>query len=169
MKIIGDGGHALVVRDVLAHFKDSTALIEGKIVRFADIEATFIAVGDNAARKREAEAATGPFLKVVHPSAYVSPSAQIGDGTIIMAGAIIQPGAVIGKHCIVNSGAVVDHECVLEDYVHIAPRAALCGNVRVGEGALVAVGVGIGPGASIPAWSVVKARRLHVEPVQSHG
>jgi sugar O-acyltransferase (sialic acid O-acetyltransferase NeuD family) len=135
-----------------------------------EFEPAFCAIGDNAARKKEVLAAGAlPWVTIVHPLAYVSKSASIGEGTIVMAGAVVQAGARVGRHCIVNTGASVDHDCVVEDYAHLAPGAHLCGNAHVGEGALVAVGVGVAPGGKIPAWSVAKARRLEIEPVQSHG
>ena len=149
MKVIGDGGHAAVVREL------------------PPAEGTLVAIGDNRARKRvvEAEKGSGPFATLIHPTAWVSPTARLGEGSVIMAGAIVQAGAVIGAHCIINTGASVDHHCIIEDFVHIAPGARLCGAVRVGEGTLVGVGVGIAPGAVIPAWSLVKARRLEIEPI----
>ena len=147
VNLIGDGGHAAVVREC--------QFIGGK---------WFVSIGDNAARKRVVNEHENlhftdeiPWASyVVHKTAVISPSATIEEGTVIMAGAIIQAGAVIGRHCIINTGATVDHHCVLEDYVHIAPGAHLCGNVKVGEGALVGVGVGIEPGVVIPPWSTVK-------------
>jgi sugar O-acyltransferase (sialic acid O-acetyltransferase NeuD family) len=152
MNIVGDGGHAVVVRDVAA--------------RCGASEGTFIAIGDNEARKKEAENAKGDFFPVlVHPSAVIS-DLNIGEGSIIMAGAVLQPRVKIGRHCIVNSGATVDHHCIIGDFVHIGPGAHLCGNVTVGEGALIGVGVGIAPGAVIPAWSLVKARRLEICPMR---
>ena len=57
---------------------------------------------------------------------------------------------------------------MLEHFVHIAPGAHLCGHVKVGEGTLVGVGVGIAPMAVIPPWSLVKAARLDIEPLQDH-
>ena len=153
MRIIGDGGHARVIRDLIAPSNppDKYAVI---------------AVGDNAIRKRLAEEHEDlQFIALVHPRAYVAGPNRIGDGTVVMAGAVIQAGAVIGKHCIINTGATVDHDCVIGDYVHIAPGAHLCGHVEVGEGALVGVGVGIAPMCKIPAWTLVKARRLELEPL----
>lgn len=149
MRIIGDGGHAAVVRELPPQ------------------DGILVAIGDNRARKRvvESEKGSGAFATLVHPTAWVSPTARIGEGTVIMAGAVVQARAVIGRHCIVNTGASVDHDCILLDYVHIAPGAHLCGTVTVGEGALVGVGVGIAPGTFIPAWSVVKARRLEIESI----
>ena len=149
MKIIGDGGHATVCRECFTHG-----------------EGTFIAVGDNAARFREVLKAQGPFATLIAIGSFVSRTATIGEGTIIMAGAIVAAGARIGKHCIVNHGASVDHHCVIEDYAHIAPGAHLCGGVHVGEGALVGVGVGIEPGVTIPAWSIVKRERYTICPMK---
>lgn len=152
MKIIGDGGHAKVIKS------------------FATGDGCIIAVGNNFDRKREAAHYwPEPYQVLIHPSAIVAPDVVIGIGTVIMAGAVIQPGTRIGKHCIINTGATVDHDCVIEDYAHIAPGAHLCGHVHIGEGALVGVGVGIAPGCKIPAWSLVKARRLEIVPLQSNG
>ena len=154
MRIIGDGGHAKVVRDILK--KDGFL-------------GTFIAVGDNAARKREAESNTGDFFpSIVADSAYVSPLASVGDGTVVMRNAIVAAGAKVGRFCIVNHGATVDHDCVIGDYAHIGPGAHLCGHVEVGEGSLVGVGVGIAPGCKVPAWSLVKARRLEIVTLQGN-
>ena len=148
MRIIGDGGHAKVVRDVLEDMFGAYG--------------TFVAIGDNAARKREAEKVKDECPSVVARNAYVATDVLIGEGTIVMRGAIVQPGAKIGKFCIINTGATVDHDCVIGDYVHIAPGAHLCGHVEIGEGTLVGVGVGIAPMCKIPAWSLVKARKLEI-------
>jgi len=154
MRIIGDGGHAKVIKDFYPNW-------------WVDLESTFIAIGDNASRKREAERLFGPFQIVVHDAAIVSKSAAIGDGTVIMAGAVVQAGARIGKHCIINTGATVDHDCVIGDYAHIAPGAHLCGHVEVGEGALVGAGVCVAPMGKIPAWTLAKMRRLELVPLST--
>ena len=133
--MIGNGGHASVIKS------------------FAPL-ANVVAIGDNAARKREARNGRA-WDTPIHRHAIVY-TKNIGEGTVIMAGAVIQPHVKIGKHVIINTGATVDHDCVIEDYAHIAPGAHLCGRVHVGEGALVGVGVGIEPGVKIPAWSIVK-------------
>ena len=159
--LIGDGGHAAVLRDLINLRKrmDKT---------FADAEGTIIAVGNNRDRAREAAERQGTtYTYLVHPTASVASSALIGMGTVIMAGAVVQARAVIGAHCILNTGCGVDHDSVLEDFVHIAPGANLCGSVRVGEGALVGVGVGVAPSAVIPPWVVLKARRLEIAPLNN--
>ena len=145
--MIGDGGHAAVIKT------------------FAP-DANVLAIGDNATRKRLVDEGFYTVEAAIHPSAIVAPYVPIGVGTVVMAGVIVQTGARIGRHVILNTGCTIDHDCVLEDYVHIAPGAHLCGNVHVGEGTLVGVGVGIAPNTTIPPWSLVKARRLEICPMK---
>ena len=152
MSVIGDGGHAKVIRSFYYH---------------AD---TIIAIGDNAKRRQVALENEGMrpavvYGRAIHPSAQVPASVSVGIGTVIMANVVVQIGATIGKHVILNTSCVVDHDCVIGDYAHIAPGAHLCGHVEIGEGTLVGVGVGIAPMCKIPAWTLVKARRLEMEPL----
>lgn len=77
------------------------------------------------------------FLTVVHPSAFVASSSEIGPGAQIMAGAIVQTGSQIGAMSVINTGAIVDHECSVGDYTHIAPGAVLCGGVHTGSSVFV--------------------------------
>ena len=151
--IHGDGEHAKVLRDI-------PIFPEGAWV---------VAIGDNAVRKKEVrnlEKEGRQFGVAIHASAVVSPKAKIGEGSVICAGAVIVADAVIGKHCIVNTCASVDHDCVLQDFVHIAPGAHLCGGVQVGEGGFVGTGVCLAPGYRVPEWTIIKARRIKPEDVQ---
>ena len=117
-----------------------------------------LAIGDNRVRaKLAANLAGWEWLMVVHPWAYVDPTAALGPGTVVFAGAVVQPEARLGAHAIVNTGAKVDHDCLVGDYVHLAPGVNLAGNVCVEEGALVGVGASVLPGVCIGAWSVVGA------------
>src|ERR1035438_7755435 len=52
---------------------------------------------------------------LVHPSAVISESARLEDGTVVMARVVINAGAQIGKNCIVNTAAVVEHDCRVGD------------------------------------------------------
>lgn len=98
---------------------------------------------------------------LVHPSAYVAKGAAIGPGGQILMGAAVGVDVSIGRTVIVNTKASVDHECVIEDAVHIAPGAVLCGCVRIARGVFVGAGavvlprVEIGEGAVVGAGAVV--------------
>ncbi len=125
--------------------------------------AWIVAIGDNSVRKKEALelARQGKSFGVaIHSFSFVSPKAKIGEGSVVCAGAVIQADAVIGKHCIINTGASVDHDSVLQDFVHIAPGAHLCGGVNVGEGGFVGTGVCLPPGFKVHEWTLIKARKF---------
>lgn len=62
---------------------------------------------------------------VIHPSAYVSSTANIQPGTVVLPHAIINTGCVVKMGCIINCGAIIDHDCVLEEGVHICLGAII--------------------------------------------
>ncbi len=83
------------------------------------------------------------FPTLIHPSAVIEPSAELGDGVQIFPHAYVGSEAKLGFGCIVNTGAIVSHDCVLADYVNLAPGAIVAGAVRIGEGTLIGMGVTI--------------------------
>jgi len=116
-----------------------------------------LAVGDNSVRRRMSIEMEFEWQTVVHPTAYVHATAELGEGTFVAAGAVIQPDVTIGPHSIINTGATVDHDCVIGGWAHIAPGAHLAGSVSVGEGALIGVGAAITPGIRIGDWAILGA------------
>jgi acetyltransferase EpsM len=113
------------------------------------------------ARERRAEAVQRltPVLSgwatVVHGSAWVSPTATVGEGAVIMAGAVVQSGAVLGAHSIVNSGAIVEHDVVLGEHVHVAPGATVGGAARIGAMAHIGLGAAVRDHTSVGAGATV--------------
>ena len=95
------------------------------------------------------------LANVLSPSAYVSPSAQIGEGTIVMHGAIINTGAKVGSNCIINSRALLEHDTQVLDNCHISTGAILNGGVLVEEGCFIGSGTIVKEGVSIGERSVV--------------
>lgn len=125
-----------------------------------------VAVGSNPDRKSIVSRLHCEFGVAVHPSAIVSPSATIGEGTVIMPGAIVNADAVIGRHCIVNTGASVGHDCHLGDFCHVAPHATLCGTVSLGEGVWIGAGAVVIQNLSVGAWSVVGAGTVVIDDIE---
>ena len=95
------------------------------------------------------------LANVVSPTAYVSPSAQIGNGTIVMHGAIINAGVKVGSNCIINSRALLEHDTQVLDNCHISTGAILNGGVLVEEGCFIGSGTIVKEGVSIGERSVV--------------
>jgi UDP-perosamine 4-acetyltransferase len=168
--VIGGGGHAKVVIDVLkaagwqvAGYTDPAPAAGGRIAdvpclgddaALADLHAAgipwaIVALGDNALRARMAERALAlgfALARAVHPSAQISPSARLGAGVAVMPGAVVNAGSVLGDNTILNTSATVDHDCAVGRSVHIAPGAHLAGYVTVEDEALVGVGSIVGRG-----------------------
>lgn len=184
--VLGAGGHGAVVAEAarasgilepVCFLDDFPAMHGSKILGLpvlgaigtlelipADVTGVLLGLGDNRHRSRLLELARQRGLDrpvVVHPRAFVSPSASLAGGTVVAAGAIVGTRAVIGSGCIINTGATVDHDCVLGDVVHIAPGAHLAGGVRVGTrcfigiGSCIIQGIEIGDGALVAAGATV--------------
>jgi sugar O-acyltransferase (sialic acid O-acetyltransferase NeuD family) len=117
-----------------------------------------LAVGDNARRLR-CFASVGDhfFPPIVHPAATISPSARIGNATVVMAGAVVNAAATIARAVIINSAAVVEHDCEIADGVHLSPRATLAGGVRVGRASWVGIGATIIQRIRVGERSIVAA------------
>ena len=100
---------------------------------------------------------------VVHPRAFIEPTASVAEGCQVFFNAYIGSDVKVGFGTIINTGAILSHDCVLGDYVNISPGAILAGAVRVGESALIGMGatinlgVSIGAGARVGNSAVVKA------------
>lgn len=98
---------------------------------------------------------------VVDPSAIVSETAVLGEGTFIGKGAIVNAEAKVGKMCIVNSKALVEHETVVGDYSHVAVGADLCGQVNLGDHVFVGAGAVVVQCADAGAGSFIKAGEVY--------
>ena len=127
-----------------------------------------ISIGDNATRKKIAEALDTTFYSAVHPKAIVSQHTTINVGCVIMAGVVLNVESHIGKHCIINTGAVVEHDCLVADYVHLSPNVSLAGNVSVGEGSHIGIGATVIQGIKIGKWSVIGAGAVIIKDVPDY-
>lgn len=170
MYLYGASGHAKVVMDILvASGEPVYGLVDDNpevnelagyqvYHQFEGFSPFIVSIGSNAIRKKVVEKlGNTSYGKAIHPSAILSPSALVNEGTVVMQGAIIQADTRIGRHCIINTGASVDHECVIGDFAHISPHSTLCGNVHVGEGSWIGAGTTVIPGVKIGKWCVVGA------------
>lgn len=101
----------------------------------------------------------------VHPRAMVSPSAKVGEGTMIFAGAAVQTRVRLGVHVVINTRASVDHDSTVGSWAHIGPGATLCGEVEIGEGAQIGAGATIIAGVKVGAHAIVGAGAVVIRDV----
>jgi UDP-2-acetamido-3-amino-2,3-dideoxy-glucuronate N-acetyltransferase len=73
----------------------------------------------------------------IHPTAEVSPHAQIGAGTRVWHHAQVREGAQLGSHCIVGKGVYIDFDVQIGSNVKIQNYALLYHGVTVEDGAFI--------------------------------
>ena len=162
--IVGAGGYGRVALDVLlangfgdrmlGFYDDAHAALSGEVrgvpilgdvgmlKSMLSVEPVHVvvAITDNTARLRVANslrALGARFLTTVHPEAYVSEAAMVGDGSVVTAGAIVHPDAAVGSHCFLGPRSVVDRDA------------------EVGAGGWSAAGAVVGPGGKVGARVVL--------------
>ncbi|MBE1556423.1 NeuD/PglB/VioB family sugar acetyltransferase [Sporosarcina limicola] len=191
--IIGDSGHAKVIADVVNSNDDmmvyarlddkyQEVFVEGELLK-GPVNHLFeligsdskirivIGIGSNIVRKKIVSNLKLPsemYVSAIHCDAIVSPSAEIGNGTVVMPGAVVNADAKIGNHVIVNSGSVVEHDCVVGDYSHISPNAVLTGGVSTGEGTHIGASASIIPLKKVGTWSIVGAGAVVVSDIEDN-
>ncbi len=103
------------------------------------------------------------FVTVIHPRAWVSPTATLGEGTLVLTGAIIHAACSVGEHAIVNTKASLDHESSLGDFASLLPGVTTGGGVRVGEFSCVCAGSTLSHQVKIGRHTVIGAGSLVLE------
>jgi len=98
---------------------------------------------------------------VISPRAYVSKTAEVGAGTIVMHDAIVNSYAKVGQHCILNTRSLVEHDAVVEDFCHVSTGAILNGNVHVKAKSFVGSLAVLQEGLIVPEGSVLSAGAFH--------
>lgn len=167
--IIGAGGHARVVADIISlnddiydfyGFIDSSNSTSSKnkslnvlgtendlldLVHKYRIFGGIVAVGDNSLRKKIVASITNicpefKFINCIHPSAVISSNTSIGIGNVFMPGSIINTTTKIGDHNIFNTNSSVDHDNDIRDFVSIGPCAKTGGKVTIYSGSAISIG-----------------------------
>jgi UDP-perosamine 4-acetyltransferase len=180
--IVGDGGHAKVILDIL----ESSGLVE--IVGFTGMETppsntllgypflgcdtllpqlfesgvhhAFVALGDNGRRQRRSRSILEQgftLINAISTAAVISRHACVGAGVAVMPGAIVNAGTHIGDGAIVNTNASIDHDCDIGNFAHVGPGAVLAGSVSVGDEAMLGAGCRLIPGIKVGRGAVVGA------------
>ncbi len=99
--------------------------------------------------------------QAISPSAYLSPTAVLGEGCIIMPNVIINSGAILSDNVFVHSGATIEHDCRISSHTFLSPGVVLSGYVQIGEGTFIGAGavvntdIGIGKNVTVGSGSVV--------------
>ena len=80
------------------------------------------------------------FHILVHPTAHVSPLAELGQGVFVGANSVIGPGARLAEHVFVNRGVTIGHDTNIGAFSRIQPGSNLGGLSSIGRGVTVGIG-----------------------------
>ncbi len=164
--IIGCGGHARVILDILNYDRniEVVALIDNVIPGSPEkimgipvygdhsvlpelfntgVKAVIIGIGKNNIRKEYFEQIKNTgivIINAIHPTANIAHNVKIGKGVVIAANATVSTNVEIGANTIINTGTIIEHEDIIESHVHISSGTVLAGRVKVKEGAFIGAG-----------------------------
>ncbi|MBX3611680.1 MAG: acetyltransferase [Hydrogenophaga sp.] len=173
--IVGAGGHGRSVLELVrqlgayipAGFLDDTLEpgteimgmpVLGSTAVLADLPAKgiadiHVAIGHNSTRQALLTRAGSAGLRcatLVHPRAFIAPSATVGSGCAVMAMASVGTEAVLADGAIVNMGAVVDHHARVGPCGHLGANATMAGGTSIGARAWMQAGSAIGYHVHLP-------------------
>ncbi len=149
--IYGAGGHGRVVADaavaagwIVAGFIDDHRAGEREagwmILDHEDLDehpsaVVHVAIGAGEVRRLICERLQREgrtLVTIVHPTAWVSPSAELAENVYVGPQAAINAAATIDIGAIINTSAVVEHHCHMGAFSHLSPGAALAGAAQLG-------------------------------------
>lgn len=146
--ILGAGGFGHMIQEMAGILGYERAVFLDDAVKGADVvgkccdyrafvknyDTAVAALGDNGMRLYWTEKLMEAGYHVppmIHPSAVVSPSAVIGNGTFVMQGAVVNTHTVVEHGVLINSGAVVDHDSYVGCGAHIGLNSVVKANCKI--------------------------------------
>ena len=95
------------------------------------------------------------FYTYKHPTAIVSASADIGQGTIICPYTIINASAIVGENVSLNVNVSIGHEATVGSHTVVSPYAALNGNASIGKQSFIGSRSTVFPSISVGAFCTI--------------
>ena len=186
--IIGTGGHAKVVADIVRCSNDTiVGFLDGikpygeflgypvlgsddDYVKYQNYK-FIVAIGNPNVRERIVNKLENVrWYTAVHPTAIISDlDTAVDEGTMICANAVVNAGARIGKHCIINTGSCVEHDNFIEDFVHISVGTKLAGHVKIGRSSWIGIGATVNNDVSICSDCTIGAGAVVIKDIISPG
>ncbi|MBO4400984.1 MAG: NeuD/PglB/VioB family sugar acetyltransferase [Selenomonadaceae bacterium] len=128
------------------------------------------AIGDVAGRKKVAailRANGANFVNLIHPTAFVSKFARLGEGVIICRGASVSTSTTLGDFVLVNASAIVGHDAEVGAFSVICPQAFVGGFAKIGAECFLGANVSVSPRKILGRGSQVMANSFVARDTQA--
>tara|TARA_Y100001970_G_scaffold194304_1_gene236236 strand:- start:309 stop:1457 length:1149 start_codon:yes stop_codon:yes gene_type:complete len=96
-----------------------------------------------------------PVANIIHNSAVISESAELGKGNIVFANTRIGPFSKIGDNNVISAGCSIEHNNILGDCNTFGPYVAFSGSCVVGNNNKFGTMIGIEPKITIGSNSII--------------
>ncbi|QKI89573.1 acetyltransferase [Thiomicrorhabdus xiamenensis] len=106
---------------------------------------------------------------IISPTAYVSSSAELGSGTIVMHQALVNAYVKVGANSIINSQALIEHDVIIGDHCHIATGAKVNGGVVLGNSCFIGSGAVLKQGIALADKVVIGANSTVLKDITEPG
>jgi UDP-perosamine 4-acetyltransferase len=192
--LLGPGGHASVVLEILKQYKDikiigftdadnsndqlykdfpilGTDEVLKELIKENNATHAFITVGstgDNSLRKKLFKKVINlgyQSLNIIDKSSVIAEDINLKTGNLISPGVIINPEITIGKNNIINTGVLIEHGSLIGSHTHIAPGSVLAGNVEIGDLSHIGLGAKVIEGIKIGKNCLIGAGAVIIKDV----
>lgn len=109
----------------------------------SDYSYAVVAIGNAALRKslmQQLEECGYMIAILIHPQAYISPSARIGKGCIIEPKAVILTGTTLEAGVFASAGSIVNHNCFIGEMCHLDVGCIVKSNSTIPMGQKIEAG-----------------------------
>lgn len=109
-------------------------------------DAAFVAFGDLILRKKYIELLLSqriPIINIVHPTAYVCNTAELGFNVFVGINSVISHRACVGNGVAISNICNIEHHNHLGNYIIFGPGVMLSGNVTVKSNTILGAGVSV--------------------------
>lgn len=107
------------------------------------------------------------FATIIHPTAYVSKTAQIGTGVVIAPYVNLGPNTKVGDFTLLNARVSVGHDSVVGQHNFISPNVSFSGFTVVGDQNLFGINSATIPGISVGNKNKIAAGMVLDKPVDN--
>ncbi len=107
------------------------------------------------------------LFTLIHPTAYISKSARINCGAIIMQNSCVSQGASIGEATVLWPMSNISHDCKINENCFLSPGSTICGFSEVGHSSFIGANATIVDNVNVPPFTFIKAGGLYHKKISS--